>query len=422
MSTITQTIAQFTNVFREQGRGGLTTPRTYRPARTPATTQQAFRSRAAPRVLILSASAGAGHVRAAEAIELALREEFPDAHVVNQDILRLTNAAFRHFYGRTYFDVVARAPHLVGYLYDRLDRPAKWKRLDRARARFQRLVHLRRVVDLIESHPWDVIINTHFLSAEVIASLKDAGRCDVPQVTVTTDFYVHHMWVKDHVERYYTATDEAAVNLAPRVPAGSVEVTGIPVHPAFAKPLDPAACRERQRLAHDRPVVLQLGGGLGLRPMEQVHREILSSRRPLHLVSVTGRNAVAREKLDRVPCPPHHRRTVLGFTSQMHELLAATDVVVSKPGGLTTSESLAIGTSMIVVDPIPGQETRNADYLLEHGAAVKVNALASLGFKLEGLLSDGDRLTRMRAAARRLGKPRAAFDVVRRAVALCCRE
>lgn len=395
----------------EGGRGGR-----------PATPQAA-----GPRILILSASAGVGHLRAAEALELVVRQMCPRAHVVNVDVLDLTNAAYRHLYGRSYFDLVRNAPHLIGYLYDRFDKPVEWTRMDKVRARLQRL-HFGRVVDLIESRPWDLAINTHFLPAEVIGSLREAGRVDFPQVTVTTDFYVHAMWVKRGVDRYYAASDESAVNLSAYVPAADIEVTGIPVHPAFAGPLDRDACRRKHGLATDgdaeygdgtaRRVVLQLAGGFGVGPMEQVHRGILGTAHPLHVVVAAGRNDRARATIESIPLPPRHRRTVLGFTSEMHELMAAADLIVSKPGGLTTSEALATGTPMVVVDPIPGQEGRNSDFVLEHGAAVKANTFTSLPYKLESVLGNPARLAGMADAARRIGRPRAAYDVVRHALSL----
>jgi processive 1,2-diacylglycerol beta-glucosyltransferase len=160
-------------------------------------------------------------------------------------------------------------------------------------------------------------------------------------------------------------------------------------------------------------VVLQLSGGAGFGPAEKVHRALLDTPVPLEIVMVAGKNAAVREKIAAIPWPALHRRTVLGFTDRMDELMAVADVIVTKPGGLTTSEALARGAAMLVIEPIPGQEERNSDYLLENGAAVKVNNLASLPHKLSHLLQDRGRLQAMRDASRRLGKPFAAFDIAR---------
>jgi processive 1,2-diacylglycerol beta-glucosyltransferase len=133
-------------------------------------------------------------------------------------------------------------------------------------------------------------------------------------------------------------------------------------------------------------------------------------------VVVTGRNAEAQHALAAIAPPERHRAMVLGFTDQMDELLCAADLVVSKPGGLTTSEALARGAPMVIVDPIPGQEGRNSDFLLENGAAIKANNLSALSFKIERLLEEPQRLASLKSNARRLGRPRAAFDVVEKAM------
>ena len=366
-----------------------------------------------PRILILYASVGGGHGRAAQAIQLALREICPQAHTVGVDVLDLVNPLFRRLYGRGYFDLVAGAPHLVGYLYDRLDRPLRrWERpVDRMRFGVQGL-NLRRLVDLITRQPWDLAISTHFLPAEVIAHLRRARRVEFPQVTATTDFDTHRLWFNPPCEHYFTATQEGRSNLAAwGISLEQISATGIPIHPDFSRQRDPWECRDQLQLAHDRPVILQMSGGLGIGPIERLHQELLDVSRPMQLLVVTGRNVEARRRLEAMPCPDHHRRLIFGFTDRMDELMAAADVIVSKPGGLTTSEALARGAAMVVVDPIPGQETRNSDYVLENGAAIKVNNLASLGHKLTALLAEPGRLESMRAAARRLGRPRAAFDV-----------
>src|SRR5581483_6835251 len=237
--------------------------------------------------------------------------------------------------------------------------------------------------------------------------------------TVATDFETHRLWVHEPCELYFTATDEGALYLQNwGVPAGTTRVTGIPVHPAFAEPKDRAECLRRQGLVGDRPVVLQVAGGFGVGPVAAIFGQLLAVARPLEVVVVTGRNEEARAQLAGMPVPERHRAKVLGFTDQIDELMAAADVIVSKPGGLTTSEVLARGAAMVVVNPIPGQESRNSDFLLENGAAIKVNNIATLAHKVTDLLRDPDRLSRLQANARRLGRPRAAFDVVERSLKL----
>jgi processive 1,2-diacylglycerol beta-glucosyltransferase len=377
-----------------------------------------------PRLLVLSASVGAGHLRAAQAVAKALQQVAPTATVHNCDVLELTNPAFRRVYGSAYLDLVNRAPHVLGYFYDMLDRPSTSgrHRTDRLRLAVEKL-NLKKLIRFLRAEPWDLVINTHFLSAEIIAALRRQKELRLPQVTVTTDFETHRLWVNQPCEHYFTATEEGALYLQTwGVPAGHASATGIPIDPVFAEPKERSRCLARQDLVGDRLIVLQLAGGFGVGPIEQIYQGLLTVERPLEIVVVTGRNAAAKEQLEALPTPSRHRVKVLGFTDQMDELLAVADLVVSKPGGLTTSETLARGAAMVIVNPIPGQESRNSDFLLENGAAIKVNSVALLAHKVGDLFADEKRLERLKANARRLGRPRAAFTVAERSLALIGHE
>jgi processive 1,2-diacylglycerol beta-glucosyltransferase len=373
-----------------------------------------------PRVLVLSAAVGAGHLRAAEAVELALHQVVPDATVKNVDVLEMTNRVFRRLYGKFYLDLVNKAPHVLGYFYDLLDKPSRSgkNRSDRLRLALEKL-NLKPFQKFLKAEPWDLVINTHFLPAEIIAALRRKGKIDLPQVTATTDFETHRLWVNQPCERYFTATPEGALYLQHwGVPAENVTATGIPIHPVFAEPKDRAACLAKHGLAADRPVVLQLSGGFGVGPIEKLYKALLDVEVPIQLVTVAGRNADLKAELEAIPVPLRHRAKVLGFTKEIDELMNTADLVVSKPGGLTTSETLARGAVMVIVNPIPGQESRNSDYLLENGAAIKANNIGTLAYKVTSLLKDTARLEQLRANVRRLARPRAAFDVVEQALGL----
>jgi processive 1,2-diacylglycerol beta-glucosyltransferase len=375
--------------------------------------------KASPRILVLSASVGAGHLRAAQAVELALREVVPAATVRNLDVLELTNAVFRRFYGKAYLDLVNKAPHVLGYFYDYLDRPRRpGSKRDAIRLALEKF-NLRRFVRLLHEEPPDLVINTHFLPAEIIAALRRQGKLSVPQVTATTDFETHRLWVNQPCEHYFTATQEGACYLQSYgVPAECTTATGIPIHPVFSRPRDQTEVRSSLGLVGDRPVVLQLSGGFGVGPVVQLYQALLQVQRPLDVVVITGRNEKLKAQLQAVPGQERHRTQVLGFTDRIDEWMAAADLVLSKPGGLTTSETLARGAAIVIVNPIPGQESRNSDYLLENGAAIKVNNVATLAYKVDALLADQGRLRLLRANAARIARPRAAFEVVERSLRL----
>ncbi len=373
-----------------------------------------------PRILVLSASVGAGHLRAAQAVELALREVVPSATVRNVDVLELTNATFRRVYGKFYLDLVNKAPHVLGYFYDLMDQPSRSgkNRTDRMRLALEKL-NLHKFIRLVKYKSWDLVINTHFLPAEIVASLRRKGELSLPQVTATTDFETHRLWVNQPCDRYFTATIEGASYLQHwGVPPKDIAVTGIPIHPVFARPKDRGECLARHGLVGDRPILLQLSGGFGVGPIAKLYRALLDVARPIDLVTIAGRNEAVKKELEAIAVPPRHRVKILGFTDQIDELMAVADVVVSKPGGLTTSEVLARGAVMAIVNPIPGQESRNSDYLLENGAAIKVNTIGTLAYKMDRLLDDPARLAQLKANVVQLARPRAAFDIVEQSLKL----
>jgi processive 1,2-diacylglycerol beta-glucosyltransferase len=369
------------------------------------------------RILVLSASVGAGHLRAAQAVEKALKILDPEASVENFDVMDYTNAAFRRMYAKSYLDLVNRAPHALGYFYDMLDKqPSPQHKSDRLRLLVEKL-NLGKFSKLLAEKRWDIVVNTHFLPAEIIASLKRKRKFATPQLTATTDFETHRLWVNQPCDHYFTATEEGSLNLQYwGVPAKDITVTGIPIDPIFSEEKDRAGCLERQGLAGDRTIVLQLGGGFGVGPVEKLFTGLLELEKPLEIVVVAGRNEELKKRLEKLKTPARHRVHILGFTTQIDELMAVADLVVTKPGGLTTSETLARGAAMAVVNPIPGQESRNSDFLLENCAAIKINNLSTLTFKLNQLLADPARLAALKQNAKRLGRPNAAFDVARAAL------
>lgn len=371
------------------------------------------------KILILHASVGAGHTRAAKAVAEALALEAPEARTVVVDALDLARPLFKRAYGDGYLKLVEKAPGLFGALFELTDRPAPKRSVGDGLRRAVQRWGANQLADLVETGGWTAIVHTHFLAPELISAMRRAGRVTAPQLTVVTDYDAHRIWAHDPTERYCVASSLAAASLrAHGVPAGAVQVTGIPVSPAFSTRVDRAAARRSFGLSGAYPVVVQASGGHGVGPVEETYRALLASTIPAEIVVVCGRNEAARRRVEAIRPPGRHRVKVLGFTDRMRELMAAADLLVTKPGGLTVSEALACGLPMALINPIPGQEARNADYLLEYGAAVKANSTAALTGKLEELLSAEARLPEMRRKAKALGRPRAAFDVARLALEL----
>ena len=370
--------------------------------------------RARTRVLILSASAGAGHVRAAQAIERAFAEVGPDADVQHFDILDYANPLFRTVYSKMYLDMVNRMPEVLGWLYDQFDKP--WKTRGHKLA-FDKL-NVGPFVKLLRSHRPDVVVCTHALPAEIITWLSTRKRRPLPirQAVVITDFDVHALWLVEHYERYYVALDETRVHLEELgVPAEKIEVTGIPIDPAFARPIDRIEVRRKLGLDPDRTTILVSAGGFGVGRVESVLSLLMRLQHPAQIVAICGRNEALKADLESVASRQLEGARValkvVGYTTAMHEYMAASDLIVGKPGGLTISEALASGLGFVIVNPIPGQEERNSDHLLENGVAIKCNNLPTLTYKVDRLLADPARLADMRARSLAMGRPRSAFDV-----------
>jgi processive 1,2-diacylglycerol beta-glucosyltransferase len=219
--------------------------------------------------------------------------------------------------------------------------------------------------------------------------------------------------VHPHVDRYCVANEEVAFRLADRgVSRDKIAVTGIPVMPQFAAPLDRATCARELGLDPARFTVLMMAGGGGVGALDELAERVLGDPTELQLVALAGRNETLLARLRAIAKKNPDRLFPLGFTTTVERVMTAADLVITKPGGLSTSECLAKGKPMLLVSPIPGQEERNADYLLEAGAAMKAVDAATLAFKLRTLLREPGRLARMSAASQSLGTPDAARDVV----------
>jgi processive 1,2-diacylglycerol beta-glucosyltransferase len=365
------------------------------------------------RVLLLSASSGAGHVRAAQALEKAFAAR-GDCAVQHIDAIEYVSKLFQRAYDKTYISMVRRAPELMGVLYDRTDQP--WQH-PRRRLALDRL-NSQPMIRMLKHVQPDLCVATHFLPAEIIAWLIAKKKLNAKNAIVVTDYDVHAMWLCRTVSRYYVAIPEAAEYLSGiGVPREILRVTGIPIDPLFAVPRDRAAARAALNLDAKSPVLLLSAGGYGVGPLEQLVRDLLSLEKPWQLVAIAGKSEKMKKRLDEIAraagtLPNGFARLVpVGFTTEMDQYMAAADLLVGKAGGLTTSEALARHLPMALIEPIPGQEFRNADHLLEAGAAIRCNNLPAAAWKIAQLLDNPSRMEKMRNAATHMARPTAASDI-----------
>jgi len=371
------------------------------------------------KVLLLSASAGAGHVRAAEAIEKAFNQAKDAAkrEVLHVDVLNYTNKLFRHLYSKAYIDLVNKMPEVPGWFYDKLDKP--WKN-ERRRLALDKL-NTRPFVKLLREYHPDLIVCTHFLPAEIVSWLKAKERLASRQVIIVTDFDVHAMWLVHHYEHYFVAIDEARVYLEVLgIPAEKITVSGIPIDPVFAIKKDKQEMRAKHGLAPDRTTILLSAGGFGVGSIDALVNSLLPMQHRAQIVAICGRNEDLKKRLTKLAARIKPDATVLlkpfGYTKEMDELMTASDIVLGKPGGLTTSEALAKGLVFVIVNPIPGQEERNSDHLLEGGVAIRCNNLPTLTYKLDRLLGDPKRVESMKTNALKMAHPNSANQIVQQLI------
>ena len=361
------------------------------------------------RILIATVTAGAGHLAAAAALDEAWRAFRPEDVVERLDLVKYFSPLHRKVVSDGYVKIVEHAPELWGMMFAKTDNPKKARLLNRVRRLFPSNSRIRFARHLKQFQA-DVVLCTHYLPLETLSWLRRKKDPLRPMaVSIVTDFEAHALWMEPCVDLYCVATAETKARLEARGAAPeTVVATGIPVSARFSSKPDPRAVRRTFGLRDDQPVFLVLSGGFGMGPVAEILAELDKVERPLQSVVVAGRNEELRREI--AAADRKHPTHVLGFASNMHELMAAADLVISKPGGLTTSEALAMGKPLFIVNPIPGQEAANSDFLLERGAAVKVNRVVDLPYRIEQLLASR-KLAAMAQSAKALGRPKSARAV-----------
>ena len=366
------------------------------------------------RVLILSVSAGTGHVRSAQALEQVFRRQPGVGEVQHVDALRFTNKLFRDFYSKLYIQLVQKAPTILGFVYRNSDEP--WK-TDRMRLMLDRL-NTGPLERFIARYQPDITVCTHFMPAEIISYLISKGKLNARLSIVVTDFDVHAMWLCRTFHRYFVALEESKVHLEVLgLPGSNITVSGIPIDPVFAVEEDRHELRKKAGFDVDRPLFLISAGAMGVSPAAAVLESLARLRHSAQAVVICGKNTelqAALEKQARAIEAEHPSLTlrVIGYTNEMHHWMKMSDLYIGKPGGLTTAEAMASALPMVIVEPIPGQEERNSDHLLEKGIAIKCNEFTTLPYKIDNLLNQPELLAGMRERARAYGRPHAAETVV----------
>ncbi len=354
------------------------------------------------RVLILAAGIGSGHNIAAGVLESCFQTA-PEVDAVQKlDILESTNEIYRMLYDDGYFALVEAAPWLVGWGYDESDAPfrlAQWVSLwDR--------INTTATAKAIKAFRPDIVVCTHFLPTRLMSLMLTRGVLEAKLEVVTTDYDFQGLWLSSPFNHIFVAREETKAHMAAiGVPADRITVSGIPVRPGLEDAVDRKAVLTRYGLRPDRPTLLISAGAAGGPYTQTIVQQTLRMRNEFQAVVVCGRNDQLKSQIEGLVAFNRDRYRVLGYTNDMPDLMRTASLFVGKPGGLSSSECMAAGLPMVLIHPIPGQEVRNSDFLLEEGAAVRCNYQTTVGYKIDQLLTEPDRITRMAECARQIGRP-----------------
>jgi processive 1,2-diacylglycerol beta-glucosyltransferase len=360
------------------------------------------------RVLILAAGIGSGHNIAAGVLESSFQAAPEVDAVQTLDILESTNEVYRALYDDGYFALVEAVPWLVGWGYDESDAPfrlAHWVSLwDR--------INTTATAKAIKAFRPDIIVCTHFLPTRLVSLMLTRGVLEARLAVVTTDYDFQGLWLSSPFNHIFVARDETKAHMAAiGVPVDRITVSGIPVGSGLGDAVDRDAVLTRYGLRPDRPTLLISAGAAGGAYTQTIVQQTLRMRHDFQAVVVCGRNDQLKSQIEGLVAFNRDRYRVLGYATDMPDLVRTATLFVGKPGGLSSSECMAAGLPMVLIHPIPGQEVRNSDFLLEEGAAVRCNYETTVGYKIDQLLAEPGRITRMAENARRIGRPEAGPQV-----------
>jgi processive 1,2-diacylglycerol beta-glucosyltransferase len=358
-------------------------------------------------IVILSCNYGGGHHRVAEVLRHELRQRSPGCRVEIYDYIE---TCIGHWFNVTftslYFGSVRWAPWLYRCFYQATSAISPHSPVQR----FINSLGRRRFAAILQAQRPDIVVCTYCLPAGGVSSLKREGHTNVPCITVVTDHAVHSQWIHPGIDLYLVSSEQVRNGMvAHGLLPDRVLSSGIPVAPAFGTPLQPQPLRRQYGLDPGLPTILVMVGAHNLmRGALKVYRDMVELPRSAQLLFVCGKDERLRQVIEQLAQRASMPVRVFGYVSEIPALMAMSDLMISKAGGVTTSEALAAELPMVLINPIPGQEEENATFLQAVGAAIVAPRPAALPSLIADLLDHPEHLARLREGARRVKQPDAA--------------
>ncbi|MFH0754704.1 MAG: glycosyltransferase [Candidatus Omnitrophota bacterium] len=360
------------------------------------------------KILLMYISKVSGHRQATMAISKSLKRFIPDAEVMSINGFGYNYPLLEHVVNAAYMTVIKHTPKVWDYMYDN---PKVVKRSANIRKFLNKSSH-KKLEKLFKEFPADTVICSQAFPCSMVADFKVSRGLKFNLVGTLTDFAPHSYWINEGVDYYVVPSEDTMDRFVKKgVEQHKICPFGIPIRYNFAEKLDKRQVREKLGLDSNIPVVLVMGGGQGLGPIKDAVKKLLNLEAAVQLIAVCGSNIKLYKWLEkRAPKSPK-KLVYYDYANNVDELMEAAHLIVTKPGGMTTSECLSKGLPMVIINPLPGQEERNADFLLEKGIALRVHDLADLADEVDILLKSPEHLSRMSKAAYENAKPNAADDI-----------
>jgi processive 1,2-diacylglycerol beta-glucosyltransferase len=312
--------------------------------------------------------------------------------------------------GSAYMGVIRRTPKVWDYLYDN---PKVFKRSQPIKRFLHKTSH-KKIGKLLERYQPDTIVCTQAFPCGMVADYKMANNLPIKLIGVLTDYAPHSYWINEGVDYYVVPDEEVKDRLVKKgVAPELVKVLGIPVRSKFAVPLNKEEIAKKLGIDLNIPVILMMGGGQGLGPIKETVVSLNDISMPLQMIVITGVNKKLTKWLHKAGRKLTKKILTFPYVSNVEELMEVATLIVTKPGGMTTSECLAKGLPMVIINPIPGQEMRNAEFLVRSGVGVLLGDTSNIGEEVELLLKSPERLSAMRQAALKNSKPYAAVNIAK---------
>ena len=362
------------------------------------------------KIFIFHAEAGYGHKKAAEIIGKSLIEHgSAPQDIIIQDALDYAPGNNKQLYLAFYYYCVKLFPKLWGWLYETSDQPLVYQFTKPVRVLYNHILGRKLVTKLSQEKP-DVIISTHFFSAEVAARTKRKGKIDSKLITVITDFMPHTLWINEGTDTYWVMHEETKQEMIKRgIEDHRIIAGGIPVDPIFKPQKRRSEILKQYGFSDHKKTLLITSGSFGIGAYHETLQILESLSEKIQCFVVCGNNQAAYKNLEQKKF--QFPVKVFGFVNFMADLMEASDLMIAKSGGLTSVESLAKGIPMVITQPIPGQETRNADFLRHHEASFFIQFPAQIKIIIQNILGHPHLLEAKKEAIRRLAKPDAARDL-----------